>query len=166
MTFIFPVPKTPGPGSRHAPVHRTIPVLRAAKYACLAACCLFAAALPGAAQAAPLLRCRIDQGGDTRMLDVAPVADPYTVAAVDINGRFRFKAVVIGDATHVDYVKLYVYVHTARQPLLIHQTTYLSPQPGANAYTSPAALTGINQVYSPQLERELQYACALLESAP
>jgi len=166
MTFPLPGRAPPGAASlRHPPAHDAGLLARAAWSAALAACLLLVAPA-GTAHAAPLLRCRIDQGGDTRMLDVAPVADPYTVAAVDINGRFRFKAVVIGDAAHVDYVKLYVYVHTARQPLLIHQSTYLSPQPGAKADTSPAALTGVNQVYSPQLERELQYACALLESAP
>jgi len=120
--------------------------------------------LPLPARAAPLLRCQIDQGGSTQVLDFAPVADPYTVAAIDIHGRFRFKAVVIGDAQHIEYIKLYVYATNPRQPMLLHETTWLAPTAGQD--TGPAALTGVNHVYSPRLERELAYGCALLEQAP
>lgn len=160
--------------ARQVSSHRINAAGRAAWGAGFAACYLLSIAL----HAAPLLRCRIEQGGDSRVLDVAPVADPYTVAAIDINGRFRFKAVVIGDTTHVDYVKLYVYYVAKEQRRLIHQTTYLAPLAKAaaqavdahgqsfDADAQSASLTGINHVYSPSLERELQYACALLEGTP
>lgn len=120
--------------------------------------------LPTTLFASPLLRCHIDQGGSTQVLDVSPVGDPYSVKAIDINGRFRFKAVVIGDARHVEYINLYVYSQTRRQPVLLHQAKYLAPV--ATPSAAPAALTGVNYVYSPQLERELQYGCALLEKTP
>ena len=97
------------------------------------------------------------------MLDFIPTGDPYSVEAIDINGRFRFKAVVIGDAQHIEYIKLYVYSQTRRQPVLLHQAKYLAPV--ATPGSAPSALTGINYLYSPQLERELQYGCALLENA-
>ena len=118
--------------------------------------------------AAPLLRCQIDQGGTTRMLEFAPVSDPYGVRAIDINGRFRFKAVVIGDARHIEYVKLYTYSQTRRQPVLLHVAKYMAPValPAGLPEPSFAALTGHQYLYSPQLERELQYGCALIEVAP
>jgi hypothetical protein len=119
---------------------------------------------PAALFASPLLRCQIDQGGKVQVLDSIPVADPYSVEAVDINGRFRFKAVVIGDKQHIEYIKLYVYSQTKRQPVLLHLAKYLAPVAAAGSASS--ALTGINYVYSPQLERELQYGCALLEKTP
>jgi hypothetical protein len=131
---------------------------------CLCAVLLAAYLVPAALHAAPLLRCRIDQGGTRQVLDVRPVADPYTVAATDINGRFRFKAVVIGDERQVDYIKLYVYGTLKRQPVLIHLAHYVAPVAAANP--GEAALTGINYVYSPLLERELSYGCALLQSTP
>ena len=115
-------------------------------------------------QAAPLLRCHIEQGGTSRMVDFMPVTDPYNVRAIDINDHFRFKAVVIGDAARVDYIKLYIYTRTKRQPVLLHQTTYLSP--AITPDTQTAGLTGLNYVYSPGLERELQYSCGLLEVNP
>lgn len=113
--------------------------------------------------AAPLLRCQIDQGGSSQILDFPPVSDPYPVKAIDINGRFRFKAVVMGDAQQIEYIKVYVYSQTKRQPILLHQAKYMAPMTRADA--SFDALTGINYVYSPQLERELQYGCALLEKS-
>jgi hypothetical protein len=120
--------------------------------------------LPTKLQAAPLLRCQIEQGGASKVVDVTPVADPYSVMAIDINDRFRFKAVVIGDALRVEYIKLYVYTHTKRQPMLLHQVSYLAPATSRDA--QPVPLTGVNYVYSPDLERELQYSCALLEISP
>lgn len=126
----------------------------------LVASCL----LPAILQAAPLLRCQIEQGAVTKVLDTAPVDDPYSVAAVDINGRFRFKAVVMGDAQHVDYVKLYVYATTKRQPRLLHQANFREPATSREA--QPMMLTGVNYVYSPQLEREIKYSCTLLENPP
>ena len=119
---------------------------------------------PTKLQAAPLLRCQIEQGGTSRMVDFTPVVDPYSVMAININDRFRFKAVVIGDALRVEYIKLYIYTPSKRQPILLHQTTYLTPSASKDA--QPVALTGTNYVYSPDLERELQYGCALLETSP
>jgi hypothetical protein len=130
----------------------------------IASLALAGALLTPALHAAPLLRCQIEQGGTSKTIAAVPVADPYAVAAVNINDHFRFKAVVVGDASHVEYVKLYVYVPSKRQPLLLHQTTYLAPVASKDA--QPAALTGINYVYAPQLERELKYGCALLEVTP
>lgn len=126
----------------------------------LLASCLLSTKL----QAAPLLRCQIEQGGTSTVEEFTPVADPYSVMAININDRFRFKAVVIGDALRVEYIKLYVYTHTKRQPMLLHQTSYLAPAVSKDA--QPMALTGVNYLYSPDLERELQYGCALLEISP
>lgn len=114
--------------------------------------------------ASPLLRCQIKQGGITQTIDTSPTSDPYRVKTIDINGRFRFKAVVVGHLQQVDYVKLYTYFPAPRQPVLLHEATYLAPM--VQTGSAPAALTGLNTVYSPSLERELQYQCTLLEVAP
>ncbi len=124
---------------------------------------LLAIAFPAVASAAPRLRCRIDQGGETRRLEFAPVSDPYTVGSIDIRGHFRFKAVVIGDETRVEYIKIQTYYIDERQPVLLHLSRHASPV--ALAEPAPDALTGINHLYSPRLERELSYACALYEVA-
>ncbi len=127
-------------------------------------CLLFTLVLfPAALFAAPLLRCQIYQGENQRVVDFVPTADPYHSEAVNINGRFRFKAIVFGDAQHVDYVKIYVYAEKKRQPVLLNQSTF--PAPVNSSDGSYFSLTGKIFVYEPQLERELQYGCALLEVA-
>ena len=125
---------------------------------------LIVALSPAATLATPLLRCKIDQGGSTQVLEFAPESSPYTAKAVDINGRFRFKAVVVGDARQIEYIKTYTYDFPKRQPVLLHEAKYMAPL--VHPITQPVSLTGVNFVYSPRLERELQYECALLETQP
>ncbi len=117
---------------------------------------------PGA-QAAPLLRCGVTYAGSTHAIEVRAVADPYPVASVDIAGRFRFKAVMIGQGSQIDYIKLYTYLETARQPMLIQQATY---RPPFTVTSVPDGLTGEQRVYGGTKERELIYRCTLLEVAP
>ncbi|KAF3999553.1 hypothetical protein HAV38_02615 [Glaciimonas immobilis] len=113
---------------------------------------------------APVLRCHIMQSGSTQIIDFLAGSDPYQVKAIDINGRFRFKAVVIGDARQIAYIKLYIYDHAEPKPMLLHEVKYLAPVALRDA--GPAALTGVNDVYSLPMQRNLQYGCALLEVAP
>lgn len=114
--------------------------------------------VPAASHAAPLLRCKVAYAGTVHEVEAAPVADPYSVPASDIGGRFRFKAVVIGAMQRIDYVKLYAYYQGARQPVLLHAAKYLPPYP---AGAGPYSLTGFHSLYSPDLGRELQFGCAL-----
>ncbi|WP_295458697.1 hypothetical protein [uncultured Thiodictyon sp.] len=125
---------------------------------------LAAWAMPATAAAAPRLRCQIEQGATSQVLEFAPVADPYSVPAIHINTGFHFKAVVIGDAQRVQYINLYTYYETDRRMLLLHEAKYQAP----TIQTDPArdALTGRNYLYSPGRERQFQYGCALLEVNP
>jgi hypothetical protein len=116
------------------------------------------------ALATPLLHCTIEQGGITQVLEFGPESSPYTARAIDINGQFRFKAVMVGDVRQIEYAKIYTYDFPKRQPVLLHEAKYLAPVTRQNSQS--ASLTGVNFVYSPRLERELQYECALLETAP
>ena len=115
--------------------------------------------------AAPLvLRCEIHQGDEIFHADFLPGSDPYTAEAKNINERFRFKAVVIGDEQHIEYVKIYTYYKEQHQVVLLHEVKYMPPF--RQSEPSFAALTGVNYLYAPAMERELQYGCALLEVQP
>lgn len=106
----------------------------------------------------PLLRCVVTYAGTTHTVEARPVVDPYPVGSVDIGGRFRFKAVVVGSGAVLDYIKIYVYLDTKRQPSLIQQVTYLPPfQPTQKPYL----LTGEQHLYGGPVERELVYRCTL-----
>jgi hypothetical protein len=122
--------------------------------------CLTAVLTVPALHAEPLLRCELTYAGSTQTLQTAPVADPYPVQSVDVGGRFRFKAVVVGAAAQVDYIKLYAYLDGRRQPVLVQQATYLPP------FAKGSSLTGRQFVYAGPVERELQYECTLQEVAP
>lgn len=110
------------------------------------------------AHAAPLLRCEVTYAGTTHVVQATPGTDPYGAASIDIGGRFRFKAVVLGGARQIDAINLYAYLDARRQPILIHQAKYLPP---FKVSTSPYALTGSNYLYASNVERELQYSCTL-----
>jgi hypothetical protein len=114
--------------------------------------------LTQAAFAAPLLRCDVTYAGSTTVIETHPVTDPYPVASVDIGGRFRFKAVMVGDAARVDYIKLYAYLDTPRQPLLVQEATYLPP---FKTTAAPYLLTGEQHLFAGPVERELIYSCTL-----
>jgi hypothetical protein len=119
------------------------------------------------ASASPRLRCELLRGGETRVLEFAPVTDPYSVKAVDIGRSFRFKAVVIGSEKAIDYIKLYAYYVKDGKAVLMHEAKYLTPAASVTEVApAPDALTGTHTLYSPVLERELQYGCALFEVTP
>lgn len=144
--------------AKPVPRWRAVPAVPAAGRLWLA-CAALLSVVP-ALHAAPLLRCVMTYAGSTQTLETAPVADPYRVQSVDVGGRFHFKAVMVGNADKVDYIKLYAYLDTRRQPVLVQQATYLPPFPAG------AALTGKQFVYAGPVERELQYQCVLQGVAP
>jgi hypothetical protein len=114
--------------------------------------------LPCPTAAAPLLRCHVAYAGTTHLVEASPVADPYPVASVDIGGRFRFKAVMVGSQARIDYVKLYAYLDAKRQPILVQEVKYLPPfKPSVEPYL----LTGEQFLYAGPVERELNYRCTL-----
>lgn len=124
---------------------------------------LAALALSLSATAAPLLRCQVSYAGTTHVIEASPVTDPYPVASVDIGGRFRFKPVMVGDATHVERILLYTYLDTRKQPILIQEAKYLPP---FQASTTPYLLTGEQHLYGGPVEREIIYSCTLQGVAP
>jgi hypothetical protein len=74
----------------------------------------------------------------------------------------RFAAVTANGQAHFSSVNTYYY--SRRQSVLLHQATYLAPT--VQTDPRPDALTGTNALYSPHMEREFQYGCALLEVTP
>ena len=108
--------------------------------------------------AAPLLRCQVTYAGTTHTIEAGPVADPYPVPSVDIGGRFRFKAVMVGNDARVDRVLLYAYLDTKRQPILVQQAKYLPPY---TVTETPYLLTGEQHLSAGVVDRELIYSCTL-----
>jgi len=118
------------------------------------------------------LHCEVGYAGTTHIVKAQPVSDPYPVESVDIGGRFRFKAVMVGAGQQVAYIKLYSYFETPQQPVLIHIAKFLPPF-ATRPTTAPAEhdprgtnLTGMQYLYAGPVERELQYQCFLQNAQP
>jgi len=126
--------------------------------------------LPSLAFASAQLQCTFDVNSETHHTVHDLASDPYTVAAVPVGNRFRFKAIVLpaavsdGAGSAIASVNMYVYYNTRRQPMILQHVQYLQPVPQRNP--PPGALTGRVALYSPLLGKELQYHCALAEVAP
>ncbi|MEI7516028.1 MAG: hypothetical protein WCK81_11625 [Betaproteobacteria bacterium] len=146
---------------------------------CIAA--LWLALLPCAAQASAQLQCTFEVNSETHHTVHGLTTDPYTVVAVPIGNRFRFKAILLAaapaeaaeaprdevlaaPATALESVNIYVYYNTRRQAMVMQHLQYR--QPVAQRNPAPDALTGRVALYSPLLGKELQYQCALAEVAP
>lgn len=126
--------------------------------------CVCWGALCTQAHAAPVLRCHFEVNAERFEHSFTPVAEPYGVTSVNLADRFRFKAVVLGENTHVDLINLYVSYQTERQPMLLQHLKFLKPV--AQTAPTPDALTGRVALYSPFLGKELLYGCALHEVQP
>jgi hypothetical protein len=124
---------------------------------------IWASALPSTVWAAAQLRCEVTYAGSTQVVETQAVSDPYTVPSVDISGRFWFKAVMVGQAARVDYIKLYAYLDTRTQPLLIQEAIFLPP---FQASSTPTPLTGTQRLYAGPVGRELIYNCSLQGAQP
>jgi len=111
------------------------------------------------AYALPVLRCQLEEGGEVRIVETLQGSNPYDFKAIDLGSRFRFRAVVIGNANAIEYIKLYAYYRKEKISVLMHQVTYHAPRvPEAGA---TAELTGLVTLYAPPLGRQLQYSCDL-----
>ncbi len=110
------------------------------------------------ASAAARLHCEVTYAGATQVVETLAASEPYAAPSVNIGGRFWFKAVMVGPAERPDYVKLYAYFDTPRQPLLLQEAVYLPP---FQASATPYPLTGIQRLYAGTMERELLYSCTL-----
>ena len=97
------------------------------------------------------INCEVDYGNQLQQMVVAPGNDPYEMQQLDPGGGFRFSAQYLLPASKL---KTYVYQESKARMVLIHAAEY--PLPDCHA---DAPVTGLNRVYSPQLERELLFRC-------
>lgn len=115
--------------------------------------------LPAAAALAESVSCHVSYGGETRRLQALPVASPYTVAAQEIGSYFLFRIVFQTAPADLATIKVYVLAAKDGGPAPIHQATYAYPPPVVKQLRW--GFTGLNQVYEPVRDGELEYWCDL-----
>ena len=114
----------------------------------------FALAAPGRADS---VACHVSYGGETRVIEAAPVASPYAVAPVAIGSYFLFRIVFRREPADLAGIHLYPYADRNDGPVLIHQASHRYPPGNATG----DGFTGRQTVYEPLRDGELQYWCAL-----
>jgi len=102
--------------------------------------------------------CHVSYGGETQIISAQPAATPYTVAPTSIGSYFMFRLVFERQPPGLAAIKLYTYAD--RDPpqgaVMLHQADYLYPPPPAQG---PYGFTGLQRVYEPIRDGELQYWC-------
>ncbi|NJD24633.1 MAG: hypothetical protein FIB06_04435 [Betaproteobacteria bacterium] len=97
--------------------------------------------------------CAVDYGGERRPLVFQATASPETVPAVAIGSYFLFRAVLRSEPADLAAFKVYIYADRDEGPTPIHQGTWPWPQAAGEPFT------GLQRVYEPVRDGELQYAC-------
>ncbi|SFZ74160.1 hypothetical protein [Chitinimonas taiwanensis] len=110
------------------------------------------------AQAQEQVRCAVDYGGEVRNLSAGPSADPYQVGSTAIGSYFLFRIVFETVPRETAAIKLYTYADRDEGPTLIHQASYPYP---LRSQSGRYGFTGLQTVYEPMRDGELQYWCHL-----
>ena len=106
------------------------------------------------------VRCHLSYGGETRVVEAAPTSDPYTVAPVAFGSYFLFRIVFRDQPADLAGIKLTTYADRDEGPVVIHQVVHPYPPPAAEG----GGFTGLNFVYEPVRDGELQYWCEMKEA--
>jgi len=126
---------------------------RALKLARFAAVCMTAQS----AFAADEVRCHVGYGGETRVLRAEPVASPYGVAPTSVGSYFLFRIVFERPPAQSGVVKLYTYADRDEGAVPIHVAEYPLPLAKGGRF----GFTGMQRVYEPVRDGELEYWCEL-----
>lgn len=112
----------------------------------------------GCARKPNALVCTVTYGGAARRLEFPATANPYAVKAVDVAGRFRFKAIYIREPWSAASINIYAYRQAEAGDALLQEGKYAPPF--SLAAGARYGFTGRQLVYSPE-QRELEYWCEL-----
>ena len=123
---------------------------------CIAAGLFLSATASFASNPQLRLQCQLFAGGEDHAFVFVPTAQPYTAKPIDLE-RFRFKAIVSQGSDQIEHIKITVSYLSSGQALILQQATYLPP------FSQSQSLTGRQQLYSPNLGRELSYDCNLVD---
>jgi len=102
--------------------------------------------------------CHVTYGGEARRLEFPAADSPYTVKAIDVAGRFAFKAIYVREPWRAASINVYAYQRASNGDRLLQEGKYVPPFSSANA--ARYGFTGRQLLYSPE-QRELEYWCEL-----
>ncbi|PHV09876.1 hypothetical protein CSQ89_19280 [Chitinimonas sp. BJB300] len=106
--------------------------------------------------------CHVSYGGETLRLQAGPATLPYQVGVTAIGSYFLFRIVFETEPQALAAIKLYIYADRNEGATPIQQATY--PYPLSNQQ-GHYGFTGLQTVYEPVRDGELQYWCELIPHA-
>lgn len=121
------------------------------------AMCAAAGLLTTPVQAADEVRCHVSYGGETQVLRAGSVASPYNVAPVSVGSYFLFRIVFERTPGQAGTVKLYTYADRDDAAVPIHVAEFPLPLARGGRF----GFTGMQRVYEPVRDGELEYWCEL-----
>ena len=127
------------------------------KRSCMTTALFLSATVSLASNQKLLLQCQLFAGGEDYAFVFVPTAQPYTAKPIDLE-RFRFKAIVSQGGGQIEHIKITVSYRSSGQALILQQATYFPP------FAKNQSLTGRQQLYSPDLGRELSYDCIVMDA--
>lgn len=111
--------------------------------------------LATSAQATDEVRCHVSYGGETRLLRANAVSSSYEVAPVSIGSYFLFRIVFERPPAQSASVKLYTYADRDDAAVPIHVAEFPLPLASGGRF----GFTGMQRVYEPVRDGELEYWC-------
>lgn len=105
------------------------------------------------------LLCAVDYGGETKTLEIAPTRNPYSVPTHAIGSFFHFRVVFREQPADLAGIEIYTYADRDIGPLILHHASYPYPL----SALPQGDFTGLQRVYEPLRDSELQYRCRIEE---
>lgn len=112
----------------------------------------------GCARETEAVACFVTYGGKERSLEFRAKQTPYDAPAVNIDGRFAFKATFVREPWQAAAINVYAYERTDSGDRLLQEGKY--GPPWSLRREARHGFTGRQLVYSRD-ERELEYWCRL-----
>ncbi|MCX9154986.1 hypothetical protein OPU71_02475 [Niveibacterium sp. 24ML] len=107
--------------------------------------------------AADSLVCHVTYGGETQTMRADTAPSPYQISPVAVGSYFLFRMVVERNAGSLAAVKLYTYADRDETAVPIHVAEFPYPPVAGRRH----GFTGIQRVYEPVRDGELEYWCEM-----
>ena len=120
------------------------------------------AGLSLATSQAQTVACHLTYGGETRRIEATPSDSPYTGTPTAIGSFFLFRIVFMREPADLARINLYVHADLGEVPIPLQHASHPYP-----VHNQPRhGFTGLQRIYEPKRESELQYWCEIREAAP
>lgn len=110
---------------------------------------------------AQTVACHLAYGGETQLIEASPENAPYAGAPTAIGSFFLFRIVFVREPADLARINLYVHADLGEAPIPLQHASHPVPVRNQERY----GFTGLQRIYEPKRESELQYWCELRETA-